>query len=85
MKKCKLLLLVFMIPYVLPAQTWEGDVSTDWNTPGNWDGNQVPGNLQTAVFDGTSSNNCVISGAITIDPIDIKAAYTGNFINHEKT
>jgi hypothetical protein len=69
MKKCKLLLLAFMIPYVLPPQTWEGDVSTDWNTPGNWDGNQVPTNFQTAVFDG----------------IDIKAAYTGNFINHEKT
>ena len=46
MKKCKLLLLVFMIPYVLPAQTWEGDVSTDWNTPGNWDGNQVPANFK---------------------------------------
>ena len=74
-----------MIPYVLPAQTSEGDVSTDWNTRGNWDGNKVPTNFQPAVFDGTSSNNCVISGAITIDGIDIKAAYTGNFINHGKT
>lgn len=36
-------------------KTWEGDVSTDYNTSGNWDGGQ-PGFGQTVVFDDTATS-----------------------------
>lgn len=34
------------------AQTcvWTGNVDSDWHTPGNWDGNAVPGVDETAVI-----------------------------------
>ncbi len=28
---------------IMDGSIWEGDISTDWNVPGNWSGNAVPG------------------------------------------
>jgi hypothetical protein len=36
--------------------TWTAAVNNAWDNPGNWDGNAVPGVLDTAVFDPTVAN-----------------------------
>ena len=38
-----LLLSFWGLSSTLSAQTWEGDVSADWNTAGNWNTGAVPG------------------------------------------
>lgn len=38
---------------------WQGDVSTDWNTAGNWDTNAVPATSVDAVFDNTATSTSV--------------------------
>ena len=43
-------------------KTWNGSVSTDWNTAANWTPSGVPTNLQCVVIP-TAPRNCVISGA----------------------
>jgi hypothetical protein len=35
---------------IIAGFVWEGDISTDWNTPGNWEGNAVPANWATVII-----------------------------------
>jgi hypothetical protein len=46
------------------TETWTGAVSSDWNTPGNWSGNTVPGAGNTAVIPGATPNDPVLSNAV---------------------
>ena len=41
---------------------WDGSVSTDWNTAGNWNTNAVPTNADNAVVDDVSLNTPNITG-----------------------
>ncbi|TLX74918.1 T9SS type A sorting domain-containing protein [Labilibacter sediminis] len=61
----------------IPAYTWEGDVSSDWFTPGNWSGNIVPGagsnvtvvtGVSSAEIDGIAQVNdlTITSGTLTV-------------------
>lgn len=45
-------------------QSWTGAVSSDWNMPGNWSGNSVPGAGSTAVIPGATPNDPVLSNAV---------------------
>ncbi len=40
----------FLVAGGAQAHTWTGNVSADWHTAGNWDGNAVPGADETAVI-----------------------------------
>ncbi len=42
------------------ANTWEGDVSIDWNTPGNWSSNTVPTSTIDALVPATLCPTCVM-------------------------
>ena len=44
--------------------TWDGSVSSDWNTPGNWDGNQVPTANDDVVIPEVVTNNPVITNGV---------------------
>ena len=46
------------------TETWTGAVSSDWNTPGNWSGNTVPGPGNTAIIPGATPNDPVLSNAV---------------------
>src|SRR5579859_310363 len=46
------------------TETWTGAVSSDWNTPGNWSGNTVPGAGNTAIIPGATPNDPVLSNAV---------------------
>jgi hypothetical protein len=50
-----------------PANTWEGDVSNDWNNASNWSNNAVPASSDLVVIPQLTSPNVypVISGAST--------------------
>ena len=53
-------------------RTWEGDVSTDWNDPNNWDGNTLPADDDDIFIDPTNYTNApVLSAASAFDPDDI--------------
>jgi hypothetical protein len=43
-------------------KTWNGSISTDWNTAANWTPSGVPTNLQCVVVPNTV-RNCVVSGS----------------------
>jgi autotransporter-associated beta strand protein len=60
------------------AQTsnfWEGTISSDWNTPGNWSLGTVPSNTpapgQHAVINITPANIATISADLIATPVDI--------------
>lgn len=55
------------IGFEYPTATWQGDVSADWNTKGNWDLDTIP----------TSKMNIIIP-AVATDPIIGNTAYTYN-------
>ncbi len=63
----------------VPAYQWEGDVSVDWFTAGNWSSSIVPGasadvtivsGTYAAEIDGTASVNAltITTGAVTLKP-----------------
>jgi outer membrane autotransporter protein len=44
------------------AENWTGTTSTDWFTPGNWDGNAIPNTTNDATFSTVSPNPAVLAG-----------------------
>ena len=62
---------------------WVGDLSTTYETAGNWSLGHVPiqgVNVENAVWDSTSPNDCVISvdqGYAGLTRFDIKSTYLG--------
>ncbi len=76
----------------VPAYQWEGDVSVDWFTAGNWSSSIVPGasadvtivsGTYAAEIDGTASVNAltITTGAVTLKPgaiLTVNGALTTN-------
>ncbi len=59
------------------TSTWTGTVSTDWNTAGNWSGNQIPA-TDAAVVIGTAPNQPRLAGNTIIASLTIN---TGGNLN----
>ena len=64
------------------VKTWIGPAGGNWSNAVNWlDGGgpatTPPGSTDTAIFDGTSVNNCTVDGAFTCNFLTISAPYTG--------
>ncbi|MDB4656219.1 T9SS type A sorting domain-containing protein, partial [Flavobacteriales bacterium] len=55
------------------AITWDGSSSTDWNTAANWSNNLVPGATDNVVIPNVT-NDPVISGAFTINDVELQSA-----------
>ncbi len=65
-------LLALFIPASLQASIWNQPTGGDFNTPGNWDTNAVPGAGDTALFNIAMSGNITLSanaapGSISFD------------------
>jgi len=52
------------------SYTWNGSVSTAWNTPGNWTPNGIPGAADNVTIV-TGGNNCIISANQNINNITL--------------
>jgi hypothetical protein len=81
MKENKCLPLVFLAflvlcPFSMRGQIWLGTINSDWNTAGNWSSGVVPTSLQVATFN-TAAPDCVISGNISVEGINITNGYVG--------
>ncbi len=46
------------VEFKLSEFIWTGSVDNNWNTPGNWLNNTVPGNLDLAIFSDSYCSNC---------------------------
>ncbi|MBX2940397.1 MAG: hypothetical protein KF880_10035, partial [Ferruginibacter sp.] len=79
MKKNVLTLLCCLMACTLYAQTWTGSLSTDWNTPGNWSGNAVPGNTGNVIIPGALDNYPVLASDVTINRIDMQSGSSLDF------
>lgn len=74
MKKVYLYLTtLLLISSSVNAQSWSGAVSTDWNNPGNWNPNLVPGPTSDVVIPGGGITNWpVLSSNISISSINMQ-------------
>lgn len=89
------LVVIFLFAVMRPVlhgqeiRVWNGLGADDnWSTPGNWSDDQIPGETDTARFDGTSSSNAVIDPgyAGTIGDIDVRPEYGGTIrLNRDLT
>ena len=61
-----------VLTVVAAAITWDGSSSTDWNTAANWSNNAVPTATDDVVIPNLG-NDPVISGAFTINNIDLQS------------
>jgi hypothetical protein len=83
-KKIFIILLFLLIcsPLFAATRTWDGGGANDyWDTDNNWSDNTKPASGDTAVFDNTSDDNCVIKEAISVGnvTININSGYDGTF------
>lgn len=54
------------------SQTWEGDVSSDWNNASNWSGNTLPSNGDDVTIDaGSYTNAPIMTSSSLFDPRDV--------------
>lgn len=59
-------------------RTWDGGgLTNNWSEAANWSGDIVPGSGDVAIFDGTSTKDATIDTSISVDGIQISAAYSG--------
>lgn len=68
MKRPLLVAIAFLLVQSARTQTsytWNGSVSTDWNTAGNWTPNGIPGAADNVTIV-TGSNTCQVTGSPTI-------------------
>ncbi|MES2772685.1 MAG: hypothetical protein V4722_00780 [Bacteroidota bacterium] len=71
MKKLILPLIAVCLCGILQAQTWNGSISNNWNTPGNWTGG-LPG----------AGSNVTIPGALAVYPVlNSNVTINGIFMN----
>jgi hypothetical protein len=63
---------------VTNVNTWEGDVSSDWQTAGNWDANVVPGSATVAIIPaaGTLPNLPVLTANAQVLDLTVGSART---------
>ncbi len=81
---------------LISDNTWEGDISSDWNTIGNWTLNKVPTSTTNSIIPttpvggrfpliSTTANACKLtiqSSAIVIINAGNSLTLTGNFVNN---
>ncbi|RZJ73415.1 MAG: hypothetical protein EOO45_10155, partial [Flavobacterium sp.] len=72
---------------VTACANWTGDVSTQWDEPGNWSGNQVPSPMEEVIID-NRVNQPVVSGSIaafgntlTVRPEATLTVLSGSMLN----
>lgn len=81
MNKVIVLCLLLSIATTALSQTWEGDVSADWNDPLNWSGNTLPGNGDNVVINPTNYTNApIMSANSAFEPGDVRISNGGTFI-----
>lgn len=57
---------------------WDGGGGdNNWSTAANWSGDTVPGSMDVAVFDGTSSKDATIDVNVNVAGINIGSGYNG--------
>ena len=62
----------------MATRTWNNGNGTGiWSDPLNWSGGSKPGPSDDVVFDATSSAQCTIDEAVSVNSIDAKSTYTG--------
>lgn len=57
--------------------TWQAGSAGNWSTTGNWSCGRVPNSSDTAVFNGTSTQNASIDTAVNTRSISMNSGYTG--------
>jgi alpha-tubulin suppressor-like RCC1 family protein len=67
-------------PVVAPTKTWTGAVSTDWNTPGNWNPAGVPTITDDVVIPSGPTNQPAIT-SVGSYPINGLTIQSGAFLN----
>jgi hypothetical protein len=71
--------------------TWTGTVSSDWNTPGNWDIGLVPSSTDTVIIPSGTPNSPAFAGPVSLATLTINSdgalstsgyalTVTGNFL-----
>ncbi len=76
---CAICIFILSISPVF-SQTWEGDVSSDWNDPLNWSGNALPGNGNNVIINPTNYTNApIMSSNSAFEPGDITISNGGTF------
>ncbi|MEA3368161.1 MAG: PKD domain-containing protein, partial [Planctomycetota bacterium] len=58
----------------ISAALWGGAFGSDWETSGNWWGDQVPGSSMTAVFDADTPNQPALLASGCVGHIDLRTA-----------
>lgn len=62
----------------LVARVWDGGGATNnWSEAANWSGDTVPGTIDDAVFDGTSTKDSVVDINFAIVNLKINTGYSG--------
>ncbi|MBL8027359.1 MAG: hypothetical protein JNL74_13145, partial [Fibrobacteres bacterium] len=62
----------------VPRMTWTGRGTTNnWSDGANWAGGAAPGAGDTAIFDGTSSKNCVVAASVSVRHMEVRTGYKG--------
>ena len=87
MKKLFLFIQLLLAGSLLHAQLWTGNVSSDWNTPGNWNPAGVPVISGNVVIPGSvvSNNWPVFSTNVTINSIEMQPGSRLNTGGYELT
>jgi hypothetical protein len=65
--------------------TWTGAVSTDWNTPGNWDIGVVPSASTSVIIPSAPINQPVLSSAVEIYRLTVDSGATLSTANNDVT
>lgn len=80
MKKVSAICLTILITTTAFSQTWEGDVSSDWNDAQNWSGNTLPGNGNNVTIDPSNYTNAPVMNANSaFEPGDVTINNGGVF------
>ncbi|MDP4240884.1 MAG: hypothetical protein Q8904_15580, partial [Bacteroidota bacterium] len=57
------------VTITININSWRGTSSKDWNDPGNWAQNRVPGIDENIAFDETSLNDCQLNNDLSVNNI----------------
>jgi parallel beta-helix repeat protein len=67
-------------------KVWDGGgADTSWLTAANWDHDTAPASTDIAVFNGTSSKDCVLAGTVTVGGLYSGPQYTGTLSTANNT
>lgn len=78
-------ILIFILVYMSVAVTgqityyWTGDSSSLWADPDNWTPSGVPGTFDRAILDDIGTSDCILTGPIFVNRLEIEPEYSGIF------